>query len=199
MGKIIRQSIVMLVAADARVTGVVYPLLVTGVAQSLFPARGERQRDRARRQAARLRADRPAVLRSEIFLEPTFGDGAVRRQQRRVERLQSRADQSARSPTRSSSASKRCARPIPATRRRYRSISSPLGQRPRSAHLARGGRISGRPRRACARRAPSATCESSSQTRPKAARSACSASRASTCSSSISRSTASSRIPRRRP
>ena len=49
-----RPAIRALIAASRVITGVVYPLLVTGIAQLLFPRAGERQPDRARRQSRRL-------------------------------------------------------------------------------------------------------------------------------------------------
>ena len=48
-------------------TGVVYPLVVTGIGQVLFPTPGERQRDRSGRQSGGLATDRPAVLRPKYF------------------------------------------------------------------------------------------------------------------------------------
>ena len=69
-------------------TGVAYPLLVTGIAQVAFPARRQRQPDRSRRQGRRLRAHRPAVRRPEVLLEPPFGDVAAALQRERVLRLQ---------------------------------------------------------------------------------------------------------------
>jgi K+-transporting ATPase ATPase C chain len=49
------------------VTGVVYPLAVTAVAQVALPVAGERQPHPEGRQARRLGADRPAVRRPKYF------------------------------------------------------------------------------------------------------------------------------------
>ena len=59
------------------ITGVAYPLLVTGIAQVAVQGPGERQPDREGRQGARLAPHRPAVLRSEVLLEPAVGDLAA--------------------------------------------------------------------------------------------------------------------------
>ena len=53
MFRTFRQSLLMLVALTV-LTGVVYPLVVTGIAQAGLPAAGQRQPDRARRQGGRL-------------------------------------------------------------------------------------------------------------------------------------------------
>ena len=65
-------------------TGVVYPLLVTGVAQARVSASGERQPDRRRRQDRRIGIDRSAIRRSQVLLEPAVGDFTATVQRRGV-------------------------------------------------------------------------------------------------------------------
>ncbi len=55
-------------------TGIAYPLLVTGISQTDHVRQGQRQPDHERRQAGRLQSHRPVVLRSQVFLGPSFGD-----------------------------------------------------------------------------------------------------------------------------
>ena len=74
-------SLRMLIVLSA-LTGVVYPLVTWGIAQVAFPARRQRQPDRAKRQGRRVDADRAAVRRSEVFLEPAVGDFAAAVQRR---------------------------------------------------------------------------------------------------------------------
>jgi hypothetical protein len=67
------------------VTGIAYPLVVTGIAQSLFPAQAERQPDHPRRQARGLGADRPELQRAEALLGSSIRhqpDGLQRRRRR---------------------------------------------------------------------------------------------------------------------
>ena len=51
----LRPAVVMLIAFTV-ITGIVYPLLMTGVAGLHLPGSGPRQPDRARRHGGRLRA-----------------------------------------------------------------------------------------------------------------------------------------------
>ena len=53
----IRPALTMLLLLTV-LTGLVYPLAVTGLAQRVFPGPGERQFDRARRQGDRVQVDR---------------------------------------------------------------------------------------------------------------------------------------------
>jgi hypothetical protein len=56
------------------VTGVLYPLLVTGVARIAFPGCRRRQPDHQGRQTDRLCTDRPELQRSEVLLGPPIGN-----------------------------------------------------------------------------------------------------------------------------
>ena len=105
-------------------TGVVYPLVTWGIAQLAFPAHGQRQPDRAGRQGRRIDADRPAVRRSEIFLEPAVGDFAATVQRRRIVRLEPGSAQSGAGRCGEGPRSRRCATRTRATMRRCPPISS---------------------------------------------------------------------------
>ena len=54
-------------------TGLVYPLVVTGIAQGVFNGQGQRVADQARRQGGRLDADRPAVHRTRVLPSAPVG------------------------------------------------------------------------------------------------------------------------------
>ncbi len=163
-------------------TGVLYPLVTWGIAQMAFPRRRQRQPDRAERKESGLGADRAAVRRPEVLLEPPVGDVAVSLQRRGLVRLQPGSAQSRRWPTRSRAASRRCATRIRATRRWSPPISSPrppAASIPISASPPRSISWRGSPRRARCRWTP---CAHWLRRTRKAARSACSANRASTWS-----------------
>ena len=73
----IRPALVLIVALTV-ITGLVYPLAMTGIAQAIFPRPGERQPDRAGRQGRRLGADRPDVRRAMRYFHgrpSAAGDG----------------------------------------------------------------------------------------------------------------------------
>ncbi len=57
--------------------GIIYPLVVTGLAQVLFPRQGQRPADRARRQG-----DRLANHRADIYRPCLFPLAAIGRRQR---------------------------------------------------------------------------------------------------------------------
>ena len=125
-------------------TGVAYPLLVTGVAQLAFPWRANGSLLIERPEGRRVRADRAAVLRSEVLLEPPFGDRAAALQCGRVVRLeprraQSRARRSGRRPDQGAPRG----RPR-GDRTRAGGSCHDLRQRPRSAHQRGRGRVSDR-------------------------------------------------------
>ena len=62
-----------LVALLTLLTGVIYPLAVTGVAQSLFPDQANGSLIVKDGKVVGSRADRPAVQRSQVFLESSLG------------------------------------------------------------------------------------------------------------------------------
>ena len=83
---------------------------------------GQRQPDHERRQAGRLQPDRPVVLRSEVFLEPSFGDRPDAQQRICFQRLEPGADQPGVDGCGERPECKPCAMPIPAISSRFRSI-----------------------------------------------------------------------------
>ena len=105
-------------------TGVVYPLVVTRSRSSRFRAQANGSLIVRRRQGRRFDADRPAVRRSEVFLEPAVGDVAAAVQRRRLVRLEPGPAQSRARRRRQGRGSRRCATPTRATLRPCPSISS---------------------------------------------------------------------------
>ena len=74
-----RPAVVLLVLFTA-LTGLAYPLALTGVASVLFPLAGRRRLLVSRRQGGRLGADRPEFHQPTLFPAAAFGDQHARPQ-----------------------------------------------------------------------------------------------------------------------
>ena len=82
----LKPAIIML-ALLTLITGVIYPLVVTVIAQVAFPAQANGSLIVKDGQADRLELDRPVVRRSQVLLGTTLGDGHVSVQRFNAEAL----------------------------------------------------------------------------------------------------------------
>ena len=136
---------VMMLVWLSLITGVAYPLLVTGIAQLIFPAQANG--------SLVVRDGKPvgSSLIGQPFDAPKYfwgrpvRHGAPRLQRRRVRRLQPGPPESDSRTPRPGPGSTLCARPTPANGARARGPRDGVGQRPRSPHQPGGGALPGPP------------------------------------------------------
>ena len=202
MLKEIRPAIVLLVALTL-ITGLAYPLAMTGIAGAIFPSQAQGSLiERDDGTVDRIRADRAAFTSDKYFHGRPVRDARPRSagpdqddvrplQRRQFHGLESGpdqpgADRPGQGRRRQAEARERCG----ACADRH---GDDVRQRPRPRHHAGSGRVPAAARRQGAQPGRGPAAPSWSRIMSKAASLASSASRASTCSSSISRSTSSRR------
>ena len=167
----IRPALVLVVVLTL-ITGLVYPLAMTGIAGLIFPASGARQPDREGRQGRRLGADRPGVHRATAI--STAGRRRPPRPTRTIRPRRCQRPTTPRTPAGSNLGPTNKAliervkgdvgqaeggEPVGSRSDRPRDH---IGQRPRSAHLAGGGAVPGAAGRQGAQSAGGRVCASSS-------------------------------------
>ena len=187
MFKELRPALVSFLALSV-ITGVAYPLLVTAFAQ-LFPSQATGSVIEVGGKAVGSALIGQPFSDAEVLLGPSVGDLAAALQRRLVLRLEPGPYEQGprrrrRRPRQGAEGSRPGQHQTRASRPRHG-----LRQRSRSAHQPRRRRLPGRARGARAQAAPRRRCASWSRRTPRAAPSACSASRASTCCASTSPST----------
>ena len=142
MKTLLRPAVSLFVLLTA-VTGMVYPLAVTGARQGHLSRSCRRQPDRQGWQGSRLPPDRPELQRPQVFLGPPLGNLAAAIQRQRFQRLQPGTAQSG--PGRCRQGADRgfeSGRPRQQAANPGRSGQC-LGQRPRSAHQPGSSSLSG--------------------------------------------------------
>ena len=88
MKHLIRPAILLLLLLTV-LTGILYPLFITGLAQLLLPPRGQWKPDRQGRPSCGVGSHRAAFRGSPLFLGAAFGDKTLSIQQRRLVGFQS--------------------------------------------------------------------------------------------------------------
>ena len=87
MSSLLRPAIVLFLILTV-LTGIVYPLVVTGIAQVVFPAQAGGSLIVRDGKPVGSRSDRPELQRPEVFLEPAVGHLTPAVQRRRLHRLE---------------------------------------------------------------------------------------------------------------
>ncbi len=183
MAKLWLQSVLTLIVFTV-LTGIAYPLLVTGAAQLCCRRQAEGSLLQRGGPSHRFNPHRSALRPAALLLAASLGHLATTQQRQRLERLEPRPGQSR---------AARCgahARRRPAGRRSRQSPARAcgpghgLGQRPRPADQSSGRPLPGVTRRPRARYRPRSAARPWCRLTCRAASGGCSASRASTCWSS---------------